>query len=63
MVFTWGMKDNRWTTAANLKVGQSVHLRLQSWSEVEAEYGSYNRRELDSEEAWLLDTYWGEIAP
>ena len=63
LVFTWGMKDNRWTTAANLEVGQPVHLHLQSWSEVEAEYGSYNRRELDSEEAWLLDTYWGEIAP
>ena len=61
LAFTWGMKDNRWTTAANLEVGQSVHLRLQPWSEVEAEYGSYNRRELDSEEAWLLDTYWGEI--
>ena len=61
LAFTWGMKDNRWTTAANLEVGQSVHLRLQPWSDVEAEYGSYNRRELDSEEAWLLDTYWGEI--
>ena len=62
VVFVWGMRKNRWTAAATFKVGQEIKLRLHPWTEVEAEYGSYNRRELESEEAWLLDVYWGEVA-
>ena len=62
VVFVWGMRKNRWTAAATFKVGQEIKLRLRPWTEVEAEYGSYNRRELENEEAWLLDVYWGEVA-
>ena len=61
VVFLWGMRENRWTDAATFKVGQKVKLRLRPWTAVETEYGSYNRKELESEEAWLLDVYWGEI--
>ena len=62
VVFVWGMRKSRWTAAATFKVGQEIKLRLRPWTEVEAEYGSYNRQELESEEAWLLDVYWGEVA-
>ena len=61
VVFLWGMRENRWTAAATLKVGQRVKLRLRPWTAVETEYGSYNRKELENEETWLLDVYWGEI--
>ena len=61
VVFLWGMRENRWTAAATFKVGQAIKLRLRPWAAVEAEYGSYNRKELENEEAWLLDVYWGEI--
>ena len=61
VVFLWGMHENQWTDAATFKVGQKVKLRLRPWTAVETEYGSYNRKELESEEAWLLDVYWGEI--
>ena len=61
VVFLWGMRENRWTDAATFKVGQKVKLGLRPWTAVETEYGSYNRKELESEEAWLLDVYWGEI--
>ena len=61
VVFLWGMRENQWTAAATFKIGQEVKLRLRPWSEVETEYGSYNRKELENEETWLLDVYWGEL--
>ena len=61
VVFLWGMRENQWTAAAAFKVGQKIGLRLRPWTAVETEYGSYNRKELENEEAWLLDVYWGEI--
>ena len=61
VVFLWGMRENRWTAAATFKVGQEIELRLRPWTAVETEYGSYNRKELETEDAWLLDVYWGEI--
>lgn len=60
VVFLWGMRENRWTDAATFEVGQSVKLRLRPWNSVEADYGSYNRKELENEATWLLDVYWGE---
>lgn len=61
VVFLWGMRENRWTDAATFKVGQNLKLQLRPWNSVEADYGSYNRKELENEDAWLLDIYWGEI--
>ncbi len=61
VVFLWGMRENRWTDAATFEVGQKVKLRLRPWSSVEVDYGSYNRKELEDADAWLLDVYWGEI--
>ena len=61
VVFLWGMRENQWTGAASFKIGQEVKLRLRQWTTVEAEYGSYNRKELEDEETWLLNVYWGEI--
>lgn len=61
VVFLWGMRGNQWTDVATFKVGQKVKLWLRPWSAVETEYGSYNRKELENEETWLLDVYWGEI--
>ena len=61
VVFLWGMRENQWTAAATFKVGQQVKLHLRPWTAVETEYGSYNRKELETEAAWLLDVYWGEV--
>ncbi len=60
VAFVWGMRAHEWTRAASLEVGDRVELRLRPWSEAEAEYGRYSRKELESEESWLLDVYWGE---
>ena len=61
VVFLWGMRENQWTDAATFKVEQKVKLRLRPWTAVETEYDSYNRKELEDENTWLLDVYWGEI--
>jgi alginate O-acetyltransferase complex protein AlgJ len=63
VVFVWGMRDNEWTPAASTAVGAQLRMRLTPWADAEAQYGSYSRRELDDEDAWLLDVYWGEILP
>ena len=61
VVFLWGMRENQWTDAATFKVDQKVKLHLRPWTAVETEYGSYNRKELEDEETWLLNIYWGEL--
>lgn len=61
IVFMWGMRENRWTEAASYKIGQQVKLRLRSWDAVQTDYESFNRIELEDEETWLLDVYWGEL--
>ena len=61
IVFLWGMRENRWTAAAAFKIEQRVKLNLRPWASVESDYDSYYRRELEDEQTWLLDVYWGEI--
>lgn len=61
VVFMWGMRENKLTEAASFKIGQQVKLRLRAWDTVRAEYESYNRIELENEETWLLEVYWGEL--
>ncbi len=61
VVFMWGMRRNKWTEAATFKIGQQVKLKLHTWDSVQADYGSYNRIELENEDTWLLDVYWGEM--
>jgi alginate O-acetyltransferase complex protein AlgJ len=60
VVFTWGMREHRWTNATTLEVGKTMSLTVRPWSEVEREYGSLNRVELQNEAAWLLDAYWSD---
>ena len=61
VVFTWGMRNNKWTPAASYRAGQMVRLRLIPWERAERKYGSYNRFELQGKDVYALDTYWGEV--
>ncbi len=60
VVFVWGMRNNRWTPAANYRPGQIVTLRLTPWEKAERKYGRYNRFELQDEMTYDLDNFWGE---
>ena len=61
LVFAWGMRDNKWTAAADLRVGQALQLSVRPWDEVAEQYGSYNRIELEGEEIFELEPYWAEV--
>lgn len=60
VVFIWGMRQNKLTSAASYRVGQRVTLKLKPWESVESTFGSYNRVELDDDNLLMLDIFWGE---
>ena len=65
VVYVWGMRDNRWTPAAQLRAGSEVSLRLTPWREAEKTVGRFARAELDDPDFELVDlpTFFGEIQP
>ncbi|MEP6808760.1 MAG: hypothetical protein ABI992_00830 [Chthoniobacterales bacterium] len=60
VVYLWSMRDNVWTRAARLRVGDRVTLRLRNWSEVAPQYEQTNRSELDDPGLQLEEPAWGE---
>lgn len=62
LVFAWGMQDNRWTSIATAKPGQTLRLWLTPWEEVEDKYGGYNRGEPADEAIFSLRVFFGETS-
>jgi alginate O-acetyltransferase complex protein AlgJ len=60
LVYGLGMRDNRWLPVSSVSVGDTVRCRLRDWAQVEKQYGSYNRAELDDLELLSLPTFWAE---
>jgi alginate O-acetyltransferase complex protein AlgJ len=60
LVYALGMRDNRWLPVSSVPVGASVRCRLRDWAQVEKQYGSYNRAELDDLDLLSLPTFWAE---
>ena len=60
VVYLWSMRDNVWTSAARLRPGERVKLRLRPWSDVSAEYEKFNRTELEDSALQLEDPVWGQ---
>ncbi|HEO70645.1 MAG TPA: hypothetical protein ENN80_05230, partial [Candidatus Hydrogenedentes bacterium] len=58
IVFLWGMIENRWTHAADWRTGRHATLEVMPWEQVQAEYGSFNRIELEDNALLYLDTFW-----
>ncbi|MBM3215670.1 hypothetical protein FJZ36_12230 [Candidatus Poribacteria bacterium] len=61
VVYVWGMQGNQAQPASRLRVGSRASFRLEPWSSAMDRYGSYNRIELESDDALFLDAYWGEL--
>jgi len=61
LVYIASMKDNVWTDAARLRIGDTIQIELKPWSDFEDEYGSWNRSEFDDDELLLQEPCWGEI--
>ena len=60
VVYLWSMRDNVWTSAARLRPGDRVKLRLRPWPEVSGQYEKFNRTELDDPALQLEEPVWGE---
>jgi hypothetical protein len=65
MVYLWGMRDNRLTTAAGYRTGQNVTFDLIPWAQAQGRYGRFTRVEIDDPEFRLIDlpTYWADLVP
>lgn len=64
LVYTMGMRDNRWLPISSVTVGADLECRLRDWAQVENRYGGLNRAELDDLDLLSLPTYWAEgVAP
>ncbi len=65
VVYLWGMRDNRWTSAAQLRPGTEISLRLTLWREAEKAVGRFARAELDDPDFLLVElpTFFGELEP
>jgi alginate O-acetyltransferase complex protein AlgJ len=61
MVYLWSMRDNVWTSAARLRPGDRVHLRLRGWADVASQYEQVNRSEIDDPALQLEEPVWGEL--
>ena len=61
LVYAVSMRDNVWTEAAKLRVGDKIKIKLEPWGKREAEFGSWNRSEFDDEELLLAEPLFGEI--
>jgi hypothetical protein len=60
VVYLWSMRDNVWTSAARLRPGDRIKLRLRPWPDVSAQYEKFNRTELDDSALQLEEPVWGE---
>jgi hypothetical protein len=58
----WGMRDNTWTAAADLRPGHELTVTLRPWDDVAAELERINRSELEDAALALEPAAWGEPA-
>lgn len=61
LVYIASMRDNVWTDAARLRIGDTVKIELKPWADFEDEYGSWNRSEFEDGDLILQEPCWGEL--
>jgi hypothetical protein len=61
VVYAESMRDNILTSAARLRPGDRVTLRLRPWSDVSDRYEKINRSEIDDPAVQLEEPCWGEL--
>jgi alginate O-acetyltransferase complex protein AlgJ len=61
IVYTWGMRNRKWTPAARFRVDREVRLRVRDWAEVEPTYGALKMSPLPDPDLALEPPCWGEV--
>ncbi len=62
LVYLQSMRDNEWTRAARLRIGDRITVRLEAWSDVSARLDKLNRSEIEDPALQLEEPCWGELA-
>lgn len=60
LVYAWSMRDAVWTSAARLRPGRRIQVRLRPWADVADKYEGINRTELDDDALLLEPACWAE---
>jgi len=63
LVFMLAMKGSTWREPAQYRIGQTLHLRLQSWADKEPELGLINRGEIYDDDLIFQEPCWAEEVP
>ncbi|MFH1477825.1 MAG: hypothetical protein ABIH24_10125 [Verrucomicrobiota bacterium] len=61
LVYFQSMRDNVWTSAARLRPGDFVTMRLRPWSDVAPRYERINRTEPPNDALQLAEPCWGAL--
>jgi hypothetical protein len=61
IVYAESMRDNVLTSAARLRPGDAVTLRLRPWSDVSDQFEKINRSEIDDPAIQLEEPCWGDL--
>ena len=61
LVYVVSMRNNVWTAAPKLRVGDTVRITLSPWAEHEKQYGSWNRSEFEDENLIIQEPVFGEL--
>jgi alginate O-acetyltransferase complex protein AlgJ len=61
LVYLWSMRNNTWTKAARLRLGDRVALVLRPWSDVSTHLEKINRSEIEDPTIQLQEPCWGEL--
>ena len=61
VVYLTSMKDNVWTSAARLREGSTIRLKLRPWSEAAPDLERINRSELADVQLQFEEPCWGEL--
>ena len=61
LVYAWSMRDNVWTSAARVRPGDRISLRVRAWNDVAAQTEKYNRSELDDAALQIEEPVWAEL--
>ncbi|MCQ2353021.1 MAG: hypothetical protein MJ033_06040 [Victivallaceae bacterium] len=61
LVYIVSMKNNVWTQAPKLRIGDTVKITLSPWSDQEKHFGTWNRSEFEDENLLIQEPVFGEL--
>jgi alginate O-acetyltransferase complex protein AlgJ len=61
LVFSFGMRDKKWTRVARFSSGKKRTFELRPWRDVKARYGSIQKIDLGTDADFLYPVWWSDI--